>query len=199
MYYFRLEDVEVVQPRKASRQGLSSHLAQEMEMPDPHHFTEFVETYVSQFVSDSNFLIPLGIARNKALRENIFVMVCCVENRIPLGIIGEVRQNNTILHCVKWISCVNGHSILSLRLLQPGTSKTLSFHIVLANLRGPDSPKPFCRKFVALDPFFLLCSPTTTSNEVTLTFNRAIERNDRYEQSNTQRRVVVFVDEGKDE
>lgn len=87
----------------------------------------------------------------------------------------------------------------SARLLQPGTSKTLSFHIVLANLRGPDSPKPFCRKFVALDPFFLLCSPTTTSNEVTLTFNRAIERNDRYEQSNTQRRVVVFVDEGKDE
>jgi hypothetical protein len=59
---------------------------------------------------------------------------------------------------------ISDASLGPLPLSQPGTSKTLSFHIVLANLRGQDSPRAFCRQFLALEPFFLLCNPLSSES-----------------------------------
>jgi hemicentin len=166
VYYFRLKDTES-DDLPDTRDVFSTHMSGVFDR-HPTYFKEQVDEYVRKFVSDKHFAIPSGIASNRALRENIFLMVCCLETHLPLGIIGE-----------------------------PGTSKTLSFHIVLANLRGGDSQKSFCRQFRSLDPFFLLCNPNTTSNEVTTTYLRAIERSQSYEKTGAQINVVVFLDEGR--
>ena len=69
-------------------------------------FAEFVDSYVERFVCEENFMIPPGIARNKALRENIFTTVCCLENLVPLGIIGEVGVVLPLYNrSVSWMPC----------------------------------------------------------------------------------------------
>ena len=47
-----------------------------------------------------------GIARNDALRENVFVVVTCIFNRMPVFVVGK-----------------------------PGSSKTLALQIVASNLQ----------------------------------------------------------------
>jgi hypothetical protein len=54
--------------------------------------------------------IPKGIARNKALRENVFVTFVCIMNKIPVFICGK-----------------------------PGCSKTLCIQLLISSLRGIDN------------------------------------------------------------
>ena len=58
--------------------------------------------------------LPAGIARNVAVEENVFIMIVCVVNKIPLLIVGE-----------------------------PGCSKTLSFTVLKDNMKGLNSPDHF--------------------------------------------------------
>lgn len=98
-------------------------------------FDRVVNEYLTDFVSASNFLIPAAVALNQALKENIFAIVACTQTNVPLGIVGA-----------------------------PGSSKSLSMHIVRDNLQGPlNSPKPFCKQFSKLDLFFYQCSRYSTS------------------------------------
>lgn len=99
------------------------------------HFDRVVSEYVAEFVCSGNFLIPSAVALNQALKENIFSIVACTQTNVPLGIVGA-----------------------------PGSSKSLSMHIVRDNLQGPlNSPKPFCKQFAKLDLFFYQCSRYSTS------------------------------------
>jgi hypothetical protein len=68
-----------------------------------------------------------NIARNAALRENVFMMAVCVELRIPLFLVGK-----------------------------PGSSKSLAKSIISESMRGKDSRKPLLRKFkeVIVSNFF---------------------------------------------
>ena len=59
-----------------------------------------------------------GIARNDALRENVFVVVTCIFNRMPVFVVGK-----------------------------PGTSKTLTLQIVASNLLGRRAADPFWRSW----------------------------------------------------
>ena len=54
--------------------------------------------------------LPPGIAKTKALKENLFCIVACCCTKLPLIIVGE-----------------------------PGSSKTLSFNLAAANFKGADS------------------------------------------------------------
>lgn len=54
--------------------------------------------------------IPEGTALNLALRENIFAIIPCILNRIPIFICGK-----------------------------PGCSKSLAIQLIFANLRGDKS------------------------------------------------------------
>ena len=122
---------------------------------------------VNRFVNGDNFLIPDGIALNQALKENVFALVACVQSRVPIGIIGA-----------------------------PGSSKTLSFHIVRDNLLGASSPKLFCKQFATVHCFFYQCSEHTTSNEVKDTLERAIAKQAVYNSNETANvRCVVLLDE----
>ncbi len=59
-----------------------------------------------------------NIARNAALRENVFMMVICVELRIPLFLVGK-----------------------------PGSSKSLAKAIISENLKGKASTRELLRHF----------------------------------------------------
>lgn len=54
------------------------------------------------------------IARNSALKENLFVMFACLINRIPLFLTGD-----------------------------PGCSKTLALNLIIKNLAGKNSANKF--------------------------------------------------------
>lgn len=57
-----------------------------------------------------NIEIPPGIGKNTPLKENIFVMITCILNKIPLFITGK-----------------------------PGSSKTLALNLVTKSMKGQAS------------------------------------------------------------
>ena len=59
-----------------------------------------------------------NIARNAALTENVFMMVVCIELRIPLFVVGK-----------------------------PGSSKSLAKTVVADNMQGEDSKSELFKKF----------------------------------------------------
>lgn len=58
--------------------------------------------------------LPPNIARNAALKDNVFLMIVCIELTIPMFLVGK-----------------------------PGSSKSLSKTIVFDNMRGANSREPF--------------------------------------------------------
>ena len=113
--------------------------------------------------------LPLGIAKTEALKENIFAIIICTVTQIPLIIVGA-----------------------------PGSSKTLSFNITVANLKGQESKAPLFRqtdKYPSLDPHYYQCSIRTTSNEIQTVFSRAINRQKSHLEVSLRINCVVFMDE----
>ncbi|KAL4512106.1 hypothetical protein ABPG72_005108 [Tetrahymena utriculariae] len=83
------------------------------------------------------------IAKNNALKENIFCIIICILNKIPLIITGE-----------------------------PGTSKTLSFSIALTCLKGNTQSKFFTSQ-PTIKEFYYQGNPQTTSKHIQDVFNQA--------------------------
>ena len=113
--------------------------------------------------------LPKGIARTLALKENLFATIICTITHTPLIIVGA-----------------------------PGSSKTLSFNLTIANLKGQDSKKKLFQNtemFRSLDPHFYQCSRHTTSNEIQTVFSRAVNRQRTHQRSNLPIYCVVFMDE----
>ena len=69
-----------------------------------------------------------SIAHNVALRENVFMMVICIELRIPLFIIGK-----------------------------PGSSKSLAKSIVTSSMQGAGSSKSLLKHFKEVGIFISTC------------------------------------------
>lgn len=61
-------------------------------------------------------VIPKNIAHNIALKENVFMMLICIELKIPLFVIGK-----------------------------PGSSKSLAKSIIENSMKGKRSSVPLCR------------------------------------------------------
>ena len=113
--------------------------------------------------------LPTGIAKTEALKENFFATIICTVTRTPLIIVGA-----------------------------PGSSKTLSFNLVISNLKGEESIKEHFRNtylFKSLDPHFYQCSHHTTSNEIQTVFSRAINRQRNHIKFKLPICCVVFMDE----
>ena len=113
--------------------------------------------------------LPSGIAKTIALKENVFAIAVCTMTRTPLIIVGD-----------------------------PGTSKTISFNIVTANLKGKESKIELFRNtrvFKSLDPHFYQCSKRTTSNEIEKVFTRAIKRQHYLAKVPLPVHSVVLMDE----
>ena len=117
----------------------------------------------------SKMELPPGIAKTQALKENMFAIVVCTVTHTPLILVGA-----------------------------PGSCKTLSFNLAIANLRGLGSKIELLRDltlFRSLDPHCYQCSRKTTSNEIKTVFQRAIKRQQTHAQYSLPIYCVVFMDE----
>ena len=91
-----------------------------------------------------NMRLGENIAKNVALRENVFMMAICIELRIPLFIVGK-----------------------------PGSSKSLAKAIINASMRGKSSQTDLLKNFKAVQMFSHQCSQMSTPEGVIEVFNKA--------------------------
>ncbi|XP_069008985.1 E3 ubiquitin-protein ligase rnf213-alpha-like, partial [Embiotoca jacksoni] len=89
--------------------------------------------------------VPMGktIARNEALKENFFMMVVCIELRIPLFIVGK-----------------------------PGSSKSLSKTLVADAMQGPTSHSELYKNLKQIHLVSFQCSPHSTPEGIINTFKQ---------------------------
>ena len=85
-----------------------------------------------------------NIAKNAALRENVFMMAICVELRIPLFVVGK-----------------------------PGSSKSLAKSIIQDSMHGNTSITELLRKFKRVHIFSYQCSQLSTSESILEVFKSA--------------------------
>ena len=88
--------------------------------------------------------LPRGTARNAALRENVFVMLVCILNRIPIFVVGK-----------------------------PGCSKSLSIQLIRSNLRGRDSQNLLFKELPQLYVVSYQGSESSTSEGIDKVFEKA--------------------------
>lgn len=88
--------------------------------------------------------LPEGTAKNAALRENVFVMLVCILNRIPVFVVGK-----------------------------PGCSKSLSMQIIRSNLRGKDAKDVFLKTLPQLYVVSYQGSESSTSDGILKVFDKA--------------------------
>ena len=143
-------------------------LDEQRDFPGEVNFTKAFNDELDWFIKEVEPL-PKGIAPTQALKENFFATVVCTMTQIPLIIVGP-----------------------------PGSSKTLSFKLAIANLKGPESRNKLFRDtaiFSSLDPHCYQCSRRTSSNEIHTIFCRAINRQRSHHEFNLPNNCVVFMDE----
>jgi len=95
--------------------------------------------YAKQMISSNS-----GIALNEALCENIFMILVCILNMIPIFVVGK-----------------------------PGSSKSLSVELIGSHLNGKMSDIPFFQEYPAVEVFSYQCSPLSTSQGIEQTFRHA--------------------------
>ena len=88
--------------------------------------------------------LPPGTAKNTALRENVFVMLVSILNRIPVFVVGK-----------------------------PGCSKSLAIQLIRSNLRGKDSQDPFFKTLPHLYVVSYQGSESSTSEGINEIFKMA--------------------------
>ncbi|XP_022796393.1 E3 ubiquitin-protein ligase rnf213-alpha-like isoform X3 [Stylophora pistillata] len=84
-----------------------------------------------------------NIARNTALSENVFMMVVCIELRIPLFVVGK-----------------------------PGSSKSLAKTVVADNMQGDAARSPLFKTFKQVHMASYQCSPLSTPEGIVATFKQ---------------------------
>ena len=99
--------------------------------------------------------LPPGTARNTALRENVFVMLVSILNRIPVFVVGK-----------------------------PGCSKSLAIQLIRSNLRGKDSKDPFFRTLPHLYVVSYQGSESSTSEGIKEIFEKASHYKDHNKDAN---------------
>ena len=114
--------------------------------------------------------LPKGTAQNGALLENVFVMLVCLLNKIPVFLVGK-----------------------------PGCSKSLSMKIISQSLRGEDSNDPFFRRLPQLFEFRYQGSEDSTSQGIRLVFEQAKKNAALFDKDQSSRNTTsisyVLMDE----
>ena len=96
-----------------------------------------------------------GIALNRALRENLFTTFVCIENTVPIIIIGK-----------------------------PGTGKSLSFQILFNTLKGENSESVMFRNRGKLYRYYYQGSETSTAEGIEQVFAKALNAKKKDPNSN---------------
>ncbi|XP_052243691.1 E3 ubiquitin-protein ligase rnf213-alpha-like [Dreissena polymorpha] len=93
-----------------------------------------------------NVKLDDNIARNTALKENVFMMVVCIELRIPLFLVGK-----------------------------PGSSKSLAKTIVADEMQGNSARHPLFKHLKQVQMVSFQCSPLSTPDGIVGTFRQCAE------------------------
>ena len=97
--------------------------------------------------------LPEGTAKNAALRENVFVILVCILNHIPIFVVGK-----------------------------PGCSKSLSMQVIRSNLRGRDSVDQFFKNLPQLYVVSHQGSESSTSQGIIKVFEKARKYKEKSEE-----------------
>ncbi|CAF0876681.1 unnamed protein product [Rotaria sordida] len=111
--------------------------------------------------------LPAGTAKNRGLIDNIFVLVACIVNRIPVILCGK-----------------------------PGCGKTSSVQIVMTNLKGKKSKDLYFQQLPPLIPVSYQGSQNCTSESVLKVFERANKYVEDKEKNGGLLPVIVFDEIG---
>ena len=163
-YYLRLND-------KDYRKELASKLNQYYYS---RNFLKTPENEIKRITKEMFIEKGKGIALNRALRENLFTCYICIENTVPLIIIGK-----------------------------PGTGKSLSFQILYNTLKGEYSESEMFRDKGKLYRYYYQGSETSTAEGIEQIFDKALkaqEKNKKNEGKNKKNKenkiiTLVFFDE----
>ncbi|KAK3605798.1 hypothetical protein CHS0354_002411 [Potamilus streckersoni] len=115
-----------------------------------HHENEYKEKKLIHVIREEQkdildrMELPAGIAKNTALQENVFVILVCILNRIPVFVVGK-----------------------------PGCSKSLSMQVIRSNLRGPDSRDELFQSLPQLYCVSFQGSESSTSEGIIEVFKKA--------------------------
>ena len=111
--------------------------------------------------------MPSAIARNQALKENVFMMLICIELKIPLFIIGK-----------------------------PGSSKSLAKTLIAQKMQGADrSNSPILSNFKEAHLITFQCSPLSTSEMILKTFRYCAKYQLERRQDLQRYTSVIVLDE----
>ncbi|KAK3605800.1 hypothetical protein CHS0354_002416 [Potamilus streckersoni] len=115
-----------------------------------HHESMYMEDKIKEIIREeqedilNRMELPQRVAKNTALQENVFVILVCILNRIPIFVVGK-----------------------------PGCSKSLSMQVIRSNLRGPDSKDELFRLLPQLYCVSFQGSESSTSDGIIKVFEKA--------------------------
>ncbi|XP_060590374.1 E3 ubiquitin-protein ligase rnf213-alpha-like [Ruditapes philippinarum] len=118
------------------------------------------------FLDSVNLEDNSNIARNHALKENVFMMVVCIELRIPLFLVGK-----------------------------PGSSKSLAKVIVTDAMQGQAAKKALFKEMKQVQMVSFQCSPLTSPEAIISTFHQCASFQQNYKDNLDKFVSVVVLDE----
>ena len=133
-YYLRLND-------KQYRKDLAKLLD---DFYPNSYFIKVPEREINRITGKMTIEKEKGIALNRALKENLFTCFICIDNNVPLIIVGK-----------------------------PGTGKSLSFQILYNTLKGKYSDDPMFKNKGKLYRYYYQGSETSTSKGIINLFDKA--------------------------
>ena len=133
-YYLRLND-------KGYRKELADKLK---HFYKGSSFLKIPENEIKKITEEMTIEKGKGIALNRALRENLFTCFTCIDNNVPLIIVGK-----------------------------PGTGKSLSFQILYNTLKGEYSESEMFRNKGKLYRYYYQGSETSTAEGIEQVFKKA--------------------------
>ena len=135
---------------------------------DKYKFKDFLKLPLieEKFIVD-NIDIPEGIAKNRPLLENIFSLFVCINNKIPLFIVGK-----------------------------PGCSKSLSVELILKSMKGEFTKNYFFNKYPNLMCTKYQGSLCSNSEDVKNVFQKAKNSYIKIKKEDLKRNIsMIYFDE----
>ncbi|XP_065826351.1 E3 ubiquitin-protein ligase RNF213-like isoform X2 [Oscarella lobularis] len=130
-----------LQERKQFRSAISRHFRAPCALSGAAQMRQEINFCQAVFLDELE--LPPKIGRNHALKENVFMMVVCIDLRIPLFLVGK-----------------------------PGSSKSLAKDVVKNAMRGDLSNSELYKKLKQAHMVSYQCSPLSTADGIISTFSQ---------------------------
>ena len=161
-YYLRISDKEKRKELKCRLNKLFQNFNESFKDKDFLDIPLKEEEYILE-----NIEIDKGIAKNKALLENVFSLFVAINNKVPIFIVGK-----------------------------PGCSKSLSVQLILKSMQGSASNKPLFKNLPKVMLFAYQGSIASTSNGLKNIFKKARGIYHQLKSENKKNNIsLIFFDE----